>query len=83
MRSKSERSNGFKEVTDMKGLDNVAKRSTKIKQENMSTWLPIYFSFKTNTVYTTGGEDRFFVTKLIRPNKPEEIKEAIERWKRM
>lgn len=67
----------------MKGLSDVAKRSAKIKQENTATWLPIYFSFKTNTVYTTEGEDRFFVTKLIRPNKPEEIKEAIERWKRM
>ena len=67
----------------MKGLSNVAKRSAKIRQEDWSTWLPIYFSFKTDTVYTTEGEDRFFVTKLIRPNTPEEIKAAVERFKRL
>lgn len=66
----------------MKNLEKVAKASQKIRQEDTSTWLPIYYSFATKTVYTTEGEGRFFVTKLIRPNEPQEIEEAIERWRR-
>lgn len=67
----------------MKGLKETAQKSKKIRQRNISSWLPIYFSFKTNTVYTEEGEGRYFVTKLIRENTPEEIKEAIENWKRL
>lgn len=67
----------------MKGLKEAAKKSKNIRQRNTNSWLPVYFSFKTNTVYTTAGEERYFVTKLIRENTPEEIKEAVENWKRL
>lgn len=67
----------------MKNLNRVAKASQKIEQEDRSTWLPIYYSFKTQTVYIKSGADRHFVTFLIRPNEPEEIEEAIERWTRL
>lgn len=67
----------------MNGLEEAAKKSKKIRQTNTNSWLPIYFSFKTNTVYTEEGQDRFFVTKLIRENTPKEIEEAVENWKRL
>lgn len=67
----------------MTGLKEVAKASKKIRQADPNTWLDVYFSFENYRAYTTGGEDRFFVTKLIRENTPEEIEEAIERWRRL
>lgn len=67
----------------MKGLKETAKKSKAIRQRDISSWLPIYYNFKTDTVYTSEGEGRHFVTKLIRENTPEEIKETIERWKRL
>ena len=67
----------------MKGLKETAKKSKAIRQRDINSWLPIYYSFKTDTVYTSEGESRYFVTKLIRENTAEEIKETIERWKRL
>lgn len=67
----------------MKGLKEVSKKSQTIKQRDLESWLPIYYNFKTDTVYTSEGEGRHFVTKLIRENTPEEIAEAVERWKRL
>lgn len=75
--------NQIERGNDMKGLKETAKKSKTIRQSNISSWLPIYYNFKTETVYTSEGEGRHFVTKLIRENTPEEIKEAIERWKRL
>lgn len=74
---------GVKEGIKMKqmtGLKEVAKASKKIRQEDPSTWVIVYFSFKDNRAYTTGGEDRFYVTKLIRENTPNEVEQAIRRW---
>jgi len=65
----------------IKNLTKVAKASEKIEQEERSSWMPIYYSFKTKTVYTKSGEDRFYVTHLIRPNTPEEIERTIEYWR--
>lgn len=62
------------------GLKEVAKASKKIRQADPNTWLPVYFSFENNRTYTTDGEGRFFVTKLIRENTPDEVELAIRRW---
>ena len=67
----------------MKNLNRVAKASQKIEQEDRSTWLSLYYSFETQSVYTKSGAGRHFVTFLIRPNAPEEIESAVERWLRL
>ena len=67
----------------MKNLNRVAKASQKIEQEDRSTWLSLYYSFDTQSVYIKSGAGRHFVTFLIRPNAPEEIESAIERWLRL
>ena len=59
----------------MRNLTSVAKKSETNRR------LPLYYSFKTDSVYTEGGEDRFFVTYLINPNTTEDIRKTVLRWK--
>ena len=67
----------------MRGLSEVSKKSQSIVQRDRETWVPVYYSIQKDSVSTTEGEDRYYVTDLIRPNSPEEIRETVERWKRM
>lgn len=61
----------------MKGLKKAAQLS------NSRSSVELYYSIEKDTVYTERGANREFVTWLIRPNTPEEIKAAVERWLRM
>ncbi len=61
----------------MKGLKRAADRSKTTAR------LPLYYCSETDTVYTEGGKNRDFVTFLIRPNTADEIKAAVEHWKRI
>jgi hypothetical protein len=67
----------------MKNLSKVSKMSQAIDNGNRSTWLPLFYSFRTDSVYTVPGPDRFEVTCLIRANSSEDIKAAVDRWKMM
>lgn len=67
----------------MKGIDAIVKKSQSIICEDRSTWIDLYYNFESDTVYTKAGKDRFKVTSLINPNTPDDIIEAVERWKRM
>lgn len=67
----------------MKNLSKVSKMSQSIVYGDRSTWLPLFYSFKADSVYTVPGPDRFEVTCLIRTNSPEDIKAAVDRWKMM
>ena len=67
----------------MKNVSNVVKKSQSILCEDHSTWIPLYYSFEKDSVYTTSANDRFLVTTLINPNTSKDIIEAVERWKRL
>ena len=67
----------------MKGLKRAAKLSKCIKQDARFTWMTIYYRFDNDTVYTEPGADRSKVGQLIRENTEQEIKEYVERWKRV
>lgn len=67
----------------MKNVSNVVKKSQSILCDDRPTWLPLYYSFKTDSVYTTSANDRFLITTLINPNTSKDIIEAVERWKRL
>ena len=67
----------------MKNLASVAKKTQNVICEDWSTWLPLYYSFENDAVYTTEGEGRYLVTKLINPCSSAAVKAAVERWKRM
>jgi len=67
----------------MKNTYKVAVLSKNINNGDRSTWLPLYYSFKENAVYTSDGKGRMFVTNLINPNTETDIEEAVERWKRL
>lgn len=41
---------------------------------------PIYFDITTSTVYDMPGENRLYVTDLMRKNTAAEIAEAVNRW---
>jgi len=67
----------------MKGLKSIARKSQSIKQQDRSTWIKIYYDFSTDTVSTKATANNCLVTQLINPNSEDDIKEAIERWKRL
>ena len=58
----------------MKGLKRIAELS-KIQI------VPLYYSFEKDTVYDKPGDGRFYVTDLIRDNEPQDIVDAVNRWK--
>lgn len=57
----------------MKNLDIIAKESAK-------GVTPLYYSIRENAVYTEDGEDRYYITELIRKNTEEEIKRTVYRY---
>ena len=67
----------------MKGLKTIAKKSQNIVNYDRATWIKIYYDFATDTVTTKQTNDNFFVTQLINPNSEADIKEVVERWKRL
>lgn len=62
----------------MKGLEQVSKESQRCDSRKPSTWLPIFYDVKTDTVNTS--ENGFKVTELINPNEPKDIEEAVKRF---
>ena len=64
----------------MKGLKQVSDKTQNINSRDRSTWLPLFYSFATDTVYTVPGNDRFHVTDLINPNTKEDIEQAVRRF---
>ena len=58
----------------MKNLKTVAQASYRKGQT------PLYYDIKHDAVFTEDGEDRYYVTELIRPNTSKEIKAAVKRW---
>lgn len=67
----------------MKNVSNIVKKSQSILCEDRSTWIPLYYSFEKDSVYTTAADGRTLVTTLINPNTSKSIIEAVERWKRL
>ena len=67
----------------MKGLSAISKATKSIKQGDRGTWVSLYYSIDKDTVYSKDGADRYYVTDLIRPQTGNEIKEAVEHWKRL
>ena len=64
----------------MKGLKQVSEQSKTIVTRNMATWLPVYYNIKEDTVRTTEAAGYFLVTKLIRANTEDDIKEVITQF---
>ena len=60
----------------MKGLEKIAL-ATKIEK------VSLYYSFETDTVYSETGENRYYVTDLIRENTPHDIETCVETWKNL
>ena len=73
----------MKEVKAMKNTKRIAKLSEKIDQQNTSTWMPIFYDPLKKEVYATETSDRYLMTYLTRPNTPEEIERAVERFRNL
>lgn len=65
----------------MKNVSTIVKKSQNIICKDRSTWIPLYYSFANDAVYSTAGEGRMLVTQLINPCDASGIKKAVERWK--
>ena len=63
----------------MKNHIRIAKASARIEQSDRTTWIPLYYSPSKKEVYTKDGEGRFFLTKLIRENSPQEVENTVIR----
>lgn len=61
----------------MKNHIRIAKASARIVQSDTATWIPLYYSPSKKEVYTTDGEGRFFLTKLIRENTAKEVEDTV------
>lgn len=53
------------------------KNLKKISELSKQGRTPIYYSPKTDTVYTEAGEGRFYITDLLRSNTPKEIERTV------
>ena len=60
----------------MKNLKQMAERSKK-------GITPLYYSPKMDAVYSTPGDGRFLLTKLIRENTPKEIERTVYKFMAM
>ncbi len=67
----------------MKGLNEISEATKQINQRDRTTWLDLYYSIKDDTAYTTAGEGRFFITKLINYNQPQDIHYIIDKFLNM
>ena len=61
----------------MKGLKKLSKMTESIIQKDRSTWIPLYYSIREDTVFASEGEGRFFITTLINKNSPKDIEETV------
>ena len=71
----------------IKGSAKVAKASSRIEQHNIKSWITIYYDYSTQTVMTEADYYKlsntgraYKLTQLIRPNTPEEVSNAVERF---
>lgn len=63
----------------MRNLNMTATKTQAIGKGNRKR-MPLYYSIVDNAVYTTPAQGRYYVTDLLRPNTPEEIETAVNRW---
>ena len=67
----------------MKNLKEVSK-VTQIWQSlsgGQNIWVPLYYSYKKDAVYTNPGEDRELVTHLLNMVTPTQVEEIVKKWK--
>lgn len=64
----------------MKNLKTVADKTRNTRSNDKMTWIPLFYSFAQDAVYTVPGNDRFQVTTLINPNTAQDIEKAVTRF---
>ena len=64
----------------MKGLKALSDKTQNTRNTDRSTWIPLYYSISKDTVYNKPVPNAYFVTDLINPNTPDDIKKAVQRF---
>jgi len=67
----------------MKGLKKISDKTQNTKSNDRSTWVALYYSYTTDTVYDKPGDGRHKITDLINPNTPQDIQETVEYFNRL
>lgn len=60
----------------MKGLKAVAKATQNVDVRDKSTWVSLYYDYKTQTLCVKPGENRYFITQLINPCTEQDVLET-------
>lgn len=66
----------LKQKRQLEKGDNM-KNLKKVSEESQKGRTPLYYSPKTDTVYTKAGEDRHYLTDLLRPHTAAQVKETV------
>ena len=61
----------------MQGLSVVANATQKIKEDDVSTWLDLYYSIAEDKVYTEPGERRYKLTELRTKHTEKQIEHTV------
>ena len=64
----------------MKNSQTIANKTKNTRSYDKTTWIPLFYSFAQDAVYTVPSNDRFQVTTLINPNTKEDIEQAVKRF---
>ena len=64
----------------MRNTQVVANKTKDTRSDDRTTWIPLFYSFAQDAVYTVPGNDRFQVTTLINPNTAQDIENAVNRF---
>ena len=67
----------------MKGIKRIVDLTNKINQKDKSTWVTLYYSFDTDSVYSDPRPGAYRICELINPNTRKDIIDTVEWWKRL
>ena len=56
------------------------KRLKALSENSKAGVTPLYYSISKDTVYSTAGAGRYYITDLIRHNTAEEIERTVKRF---
>ena len=72
---------------EIKRITEMAEASKAIEQKNMSTWVGVWYDYKTHSLYTAAEKTMleddthaYAVGQMTRPNTEPEVTQMVRRW---
>ena len=67
----------------MKNVKRIVELTNRINQKDKSTWVTLYYSFDTDSVYSKPREGAYRVCELINPHTEKDVIDTIDWWKKL